>query len=731
MFANLPEIVSGAVPKMSDQSTIAQSNASSHSYYLGSNPGSRTAYRAQIFSNGLNKISGTNSTFSETDNMSSQMHSTVSQLTLTTRSSFTSRSSSSSSSSTATNNNDIDLKKKLFNAFLNRSPGSGSHHNRKRSGVAVSVAPKKKKIQADMQHGFTGFAPQEILSSMENMRLGKNKIHEDSFNSQSQKVSFEKNAHLKENSEAFFRVCENGNFSKPFPKYSRRSLVSSLGKIGHHRLVNDFNEMSSFSENSWSENDPNQLQSFTVDHDTLTDESHYGQNSYYELKGKGKGKHRKPLSSTHSNAMSICDEDLPSRRKNYNRSTKKEKGSGTFRKGSKLKAGSIVSNEDAKKNLNVLLKDSKTHSNMNSSLELIGFLPCPSAENPELEGGDNIVEGARGIICQKRNCICNCYQVIKPNDPESLRSLRQSGPDNDDEVNNSKNDDNVYTMTKYNSIAIDSQGMSVPVVSMAQEVHRYLVFLVNSSSQDDWKCDECKAKKEALISCSYLLESIELDEHNEEMPIGDFQINDDSFLSSDDSFHNDCVSEIVLKVMKTTGEAEKCGKCLKNLRGYAKTHISEANGYTFVEDTQMVGSEVDASPGMLEQEDDFTLVNYYNDNETVYDSVLETEQHAFGHAQPVEIGYSQSSVVGFPTRLTDSLLSECDIENSILTPSLSSLSSFSLIDERNENVIEYHTAALPSSEYVNGTIDFEKMDCDLVMLDDKVLIQTDDGLLSN
>lgn len=205
-----------------------------------------------------------------------------------------------------------------------------------------------------------------------------------------------------------------------------------------------------------------------------------------------------------------------------------------------------------------------------------------------------------------------------------------------------------------------------------------------------------------------MLENIELDEYNEEMHISDFQINDDSFLSSDDSFHNDCVSEIVLKVMKATGEAEKCGKCLKNLRAYARTHISKANGYTFVEDTQMVRSGSEASPGMLEQEDDFTLVNYYNDNETVYDSVLDTEQQGFEHMQPAEIGYSQSSIVGFPTRLTYRLLSECNIENSIFTPSLSSLSSFSMIDERNENAFEYNTAACPPSTYANGTIDSKR-----------------------
>lgn len=43
-------------------------------------------------------------------------------------------------------------------------------------------------------------------------------------------------------------------------------------------------------------------------------------------------------------------------------------------------------------------------------------------------------------------------------------SLRQSGLNNDEEVINSKNDDTVYTTTKYNSIAIDGQGMSVPVL---------------------------------------------------------------------------------------------------------------------------------------------------------------------------------------------------------------------------------------------------------------------------
>lgn len=445
------------------------------------------------------------------------------------------------------NSGNVDIKAKLFAAFLKRSPTSNA--NRKPPGAVVSQkknrkkeTPKPKTSQVPINSlpsptetcapSFGGI--KKAKAPVKQSKAGKGKSKANDFNNE---VS---------------TLPNNGNNGKSAkPEYLSNLMdVLPLSPPLEHTIINSSNPIDNFSNDPWKSAQPTQLiiasfQQHIVSSEqrenasncnTVCEEKPQVSSTTVNTKGLSLSLHHNTSESTLNKSQDSKSNDFSY----FNNGFQREDGLEHF---------------DEQKTS--MPEYSDTHPSINTELKSFGFLPCPSMADDDnynyrsgLEG-----DGYPSMICRKMDCVCNSYQVVDNTTSNGLESLRE-GPRNT--IRNDRGDESVLSQN--------------PLI---QEVQSYLVSLLQSGTENGWKCVDCNSKNDALNSCQSLLASIDPGSYDCDILVPDLQGADDASQHSEELVcDTDSVSGIALRVIKATNEAEQCRVCLSNLRSHAKAYIS-------------------------------------------------------------------------------------------------------------------------------------------------------------
>lgn len=215
----------------------------------------------------------------------------------------------------------------------------------------------------------------------------------------------------------------------------------------------------------------------------------------------------------------------------------------------------------------------------NHVLRSVGFLPCPAVVENEAKNRCSsrckmtIDSHTGSLICQNEQCVCNAYEIV-PSD-YLLSNLHDDNYD-------IQNDQRSVILQHYTQM-IQNAGNELTFGqdvnynirnNLTPEVQKYLVPLVQSVSDENWRCESCKIKQEALKSCQFLLASVDPDSDPSPLVLHDVANSPGS--SCDD---NQSVSDLALRTIKFVDEAVKCTDCLKNIKTQAHCYmLSDPSG---------------------------------------------------------------------------------------------------------------------------------------------------------